>query len=267
MITPEEKQQIFQDIWRGVITEFSPPVILFRDTWDDLQKGLFRGFGGNLTDFTEGSREFKILTEFNTNLNKFSAAKTFQNIKDTKNFVLDSSGNLRPFTEFRKDANKIFKIFNENWLKVEFETTVANAQTAIQWKDIQSEKKIFPLLKYQTAGDQRVRPEHAAWDGIVKPVDDSFWDTRMPQNAFGCRCVVIQLEEGEEEITNLGNHLKKVKKETGVTTLDNTVPLFSVNPGKQKVIFAEKGRKAHPYFKVDNTFKILKSNNFNLPLG
>ena len=268
MITAEEREDVFKGIWSGFITLLALPIVLFSDTFKELQKGLFRGFGGTLADFAEQTADFKILTRLNENINKFSAAKTFQNVKDTQNFVLDAGGNLRPFTEFRKDALKIFDKYNENWLRTEFETTVANAQSAVQWQDIQKDKKTLPLLKYQTAGDDRVRPLHAAWDGIVKPVDDPFWDTRSPQNDFGCRCILIQLEEGEEPITNLGKKLEEVKDETKgeITSLENDSKIFNINPGKRKIIFPDKGRSPHPYFKVDATFEILKANNFNLPL-
>lgn len=269
MITPEERENIFEGIWSGVITVFALPVILFRDTWQQLQKGMFRGYGGNFTDFSETSTDFAILTRLNENLNRFSAAKTFQNVSDTQNFVLDAGGNLRPFTEFRKDALKIFDQYNENWLRTEFETTVAGAQSAVQWKDIQRDKEILPLLKYQTAGDEKVRPQHAAWDGIVKPVNDPFWDTHNPPNGFNCRCIAIQLEKGEEKVTNLSDHLKKVKEQTEgeITTLENDSKIFNINPGKRKIIFPDKGVSPHPYFKVDETFEILKQNNFNLPLA
>ena len=269
MITAEQREDIFRDIWGGAITLFALPTVLFSDTWDELKKALFRGFGGNFADFTETSTYFKILTRLNENINKFSAAKTFQNVKDTQNFILDTQGNLRSFTDFRKDAKKIFDQYNENWLRTEFETTVANAQSAVQWQDIQRDKKTLPLLKYQTAGGDRVRPLHAAWDGIVKPVDDPFWDTHNPPADFNCRCVAIQLEEGEEKVTNLGDHLKKVKEESKgeITSLENDSKIFNINPGKHKIIFPDKGKSQHTYFLVDDNFEILKRNNFNLPLG
>ena len=264
MITPEEEEAIFEGIWREAITVLALPLILFTDTFEQLQKALFRGFGANIDDFAEGTREFILLTKLKANINFFSAAKTFQNIKDTAVFRLDE-GQLRPFPEFRKDAKKIFDQYNENWLKTEFDTVVAASQSADQWKDIEAEKKILPLLKYQTAGDERVRPQHAAWDNIVKPVDDPFWDTRMPPNDFNCRCIAIQLEEGEENVTNLGEHLKEVKEQTGVTNLDNDSELFSINPGKKTFIFKDKGSSPHPYFKVPRDFNDLKKRNFNLP--
>ena len=139
------------------------------------------------------------------------------------------------------------------------------AKSAVQWQDIQKDKKTLTLLKYQTAGDNRVRPLHAAWDGIVKPVDDPFWDTHNPPSDFTCRCVVIQLESGK--ITNLGDRLEKVKRESKgeITSLANDSELFSINPGKVNFIFKDKGTSPHPYFKVPRAFEDLKKRNFNLP--
>ena len=265
MITPEEREEIFRDIWREAITVFALPLVLFTDTFEQLQKALFRGFGANLDDFAEGTREFILLTKLKDNLNRFSAAKTFQNVRDTVVFRLDE-GQLRPFNEFRTDAKKIYDQYNENWLKTEFETVVANAQAADQWIDAQRDKKTLPLLKYQTAGDERVRPLHASWDGIVKPVDDTFWDTRYPPNGFNCRCQAIQLEEGEEPITSLGERLEKVKRETKgeITSLDNTDELFSINSGKTPFVFKDKGTSPHPYFKVPKNMEDFKRRNFGL---
>lgn len=264
MITEEQEEALFLGIWGGAITVFSLPVILYQDTFDGLETRLFRGFGGNLDDFAEDSRELIQLTKLRENLNRFSAAKTFQNVKDTQVFRLDE-GRLRPFNEFRTDAKKIFDTYNDVWLRAEFDTTVGMAQSADQWIDIQRDKETLPLLQYVTAGDNRVRPEHAAWDGIIKPVDDPFWDTRTPLNGYNCRCETRQLEAGE--VTNLGKHLEKVKRETKgkVTTLKNTDPLFAINPGKVPFIFKDKGTSPHPYFKTPRSMEALKRNNFGLP--
>ena len=169
MITPEEEENILTGIWVGAITVFSLPIILFSDTFEQLQRALFRGFGANLADFPEGSREFILLTKLQENLNFFSAAKTFQNVRDTINFRLDE-GQLRPFPEFRQDARKIFDKYNEDWLKTEFDTVVAASQSADQWIDIEADKEILPLLQYVTAVDARVSPQHAAWDAMCKLV-------------------------------------------------------------------------------------------------
>ncbi len=62
--------------------------------------------------------------------------------------------------------------------------------------------KAFPYWRYRTAGDTRVRPEHAAWNNTILRADDPWWETHYPyrgdeQNWFGCRCDVEVLTEEE----------------------------------------------------------------------
>jgi len=253
-LTPEEKKNLFRRIWIGVTTVLGLPEDLYNDIAKNLQTALFRGYGGTLRDFDIESADFKALEILNKNIFVFSAAKTFQQVKDMQQFIFDKKGFIRPFTEFSKDADKIFTQYNKQWLRTEFDTTIAQSQSAARWTDIQKDKKALPMLKYQTAGDGKVRPEHAEWDNIVRPVNDPWWDSHMPPNGFNCRCIVEQLEAGEEPVSSL----------TGVK--DNEEKLFRMNPGKDRLIFIEKGQRQHPYFKVENRFKVLKEENFNLPL-
>ena len=61
---------------------------------------------------------------------------------------------------------------------------------------------------------QHPRLEHSAWDGLVLPVDDPFWQMHYPVKAWRCKCGVTALngsmlerrrlkvsEAPEEEIT------------------------------------------------------------------
>jgi hypothetical protein len=100
-----------------------------------------------------------------------------------------------------------------------------------------------------TAGDGRVRPEHAQMNGYIKLVDDKFWDTYMPPNGWNCRCDVIQLDEGIE--TN-----------TSGVKIENVPDIFQFNAGKTQQIFSPK----HPYFDVAEKDREFAKSNFNLPL-
>ena len=43
--------------------------------------------------------------------------------------------------------------------------------------------------------DDRTRPQHREWDGIVRSIDDDFWSTHYPPCGFQCRCTVVALSE------------------------------------------------------------------------
>lgn len=51
----------------------------------------------------------------------------------------------------------------------------------------------LPYWQYTTAGDDRVRPAHAALDGFTARYDDAVWRRLYPPCGFNCRCTVIAL--------------------------------------------------------------------------
>ena len=87
-------------------------------------------------------------------------------------------------------------------LKTIFRTNVQSAYAAGQWEQIQEQKDVAEYLMYDAVDDHRTRPQHAAWDGTVLPVDHDWWTTHYPPNGWNCRCGVIQLSA--EDLDDLG---------------------------------------------------------------
>lgn len=81
--------------------------------------------------------------------------------------------------------------------QVIFDANMRSANMAGRWEQIQANKDRRPFLQYRTVGDARVRPQHRAWNGVVAPVDDAFWQTHYPPNGWGCRCSVRAYSEAE----------------------------------------------------------------------
>ncbi len=44
----------------------------------------------------------------------------------------------------------------------------------------------FPYAQYYNPDDERSRPEHAQWNGMIFPVDDPFWDVWTPPSGYNC---------------------------------------------------------------------------------
>jgi hypothetical protein len=249
MLTKKEIEKLLQDIYSGETSLFNLPENIFEFTFAELINSVESGFGGGVGSFPAGSLRATRAIDYRQNIFTFSGAKTFNEIKDLSLYVFDENGIKRSFKEFRERALEINNKYNVDWLRTEQDTAFGMAQSAEKWMEIEEDKELFPLLKYETAGDEKVRGEHRDWDQLVFPVDHEFWNTRMPINDWGCRCSVTQLDEGK------ASSLKGVPK--------NESKMFSNNPGKVSFIFDE---KVHPYYKVEKRFKPMMDDNFGFKM-
>ena len=77
--------------------------------------------------------------------------------------------------------------------RVIYDNNLRSAKMAGRWAQMQETKDRRPYLQYLTVGDDKVRPQHRAWDRMILPIDDVFWDTGYPPNDYGCRCTVRSL--------------------------------------------------------------------------
>lgn len=84
-------------------------------------------------------------------------------------------------------------------LKVIYVTNGRVARAVGQWQRIQATKESRPWLIYELGPSERHRPEHEAWAGTIRPVDDSLWATLFPPNGWGCKCRVRQLSDKEAD--------------------------------------------------------------------
>ncbi len=235
--TTEKIIKLLMAIYGGKYSSKNLPPELYDSTLDKLSAAILDGFGDMFNPEFEPLRDKLI-----DNISVFSAAKTHQQVSLMEKYVFNESGGKAKFADFKKKAGEIFDAYNNNYLEAEFNTAFARAQAARQWIDIEANKKVLPLLKYVTVGDERVRSAHKLLDGIVRPVNDPFWDKNYPPNGFRCRCIVMQLEADEEPATDL----RKVD-------FPKTEPLFASNPAKTGIVFDS---SKHPYFNVSDRYYI-----------
>ncbi len=64
------------------------------------------------------------------------------------------------------DVQKIDATYNRNYLRTEYNFVQASAEMAAKWEGVAEDGDRYNLL-YRTAGDDKVRPEHAALNGIL----------------------------------------------------------------------------------------------------
>ena len=81
--------------------------------------------------------------------------------------------------------------------------------------------KSRPFWLYDARNDSRVRPSHAAMDGMVFPANDPIWGSHYPPNGWNCRCRVRALTAEQVRsrglrVRNSEGALEEVEQEVGV---------------------------------------------------
>lgn len=204
--------------------------------------------------------------ELKKNIYTFSSAKTYAQLESINQLLYDSQGKLRPFNEFAQLAKKTGHQFNKNYLQSEYQTARTAAQMAQKWDKIQETKDLFPNLKFRTVGDSNVRDDHAKLDGVIKPIDDSFWAKYYPPLDWRCRCDVVPTAESvtthEEKSMPKVNFKGNVALDGEIFTKKGT--FFKLAAGDQNVVRNIELAKLNAPYEMGYTGKNNKNVQINI---
>jgi SPP1 gp7 family putative phage head morphogenesis protein len=199
---------------------------------DQLWQAVQEGYGKKIEDVKEGTDDYITLNKLLKDTINFSSAKTKAMNDAIFNELKDDKGQIRSFNDFKQFVYPIAIDFTGAWLKSEYNFAVASSQMAEKWQRFESRKEAIPFLQYETVGDDRVRPAHRELEGVVKEVDDPFWDLYYPPNGWNCRCTVRGLADAT------------VTPDEKINYPEEMPDLFKINFGKLKKVFPPD----HPYY-------------------
>lgn len=158
----------------------------------------------------------------------FSGMKTFHELNEAFPSLLDSNGDRKTFEAFLDDVRKIDRTYNSNYLRAEFNFVQSSAEMAARWERFMEDGDRY-YLQYRTANDGKVRPEHAALNGVTLPLSDPFWEEFYPPNGWNCRCTVVQVRKSKYPATP---HDEAMALGEEALQLDSK-GIFRFNPGKE----------------------------------
>ena len=171
----------------------------------------------------------------------FSGLKTFHTLREIGLSMLNDDGSIKPFQKFLEDVKNIDATYNRNYLYAEYNQALAASQMAAKWNDFEQDGDRYNL-QYRTAGDGRVREEHAALHGITLPPSDPFWEHYLPPNGWNCRCTAVQVRKNKYPTSDSNDAIQRGK----ACTDGPKRAMFRFNPGKSLKLFPDK----HPYYKA-----------------
>ncbi|WP_017258410.1 phage portal protein family protein [Pedobacter arcticus] len=165
---------------------------LFYHTANTLLKGFKKGWkdeGVKLValGLEYGKDDPAMLTAYEANLFRFSAAKTLAESQELNRLFRDA----KSFDQFYQNAKLKLDVFNKTWLETEYNNAIAVGASATTYHRLMANTKAFPYWQYKTVEDDAVRPEHQLLHNIVLPYNDPRWKKIFPPNGWKCRCFVI----------------------------------------------------------------------------
>ncbi|WP_052594135.1 DUF935 family protein [Aureispira sp. CCB-QB1] len=211
-LTKKEENSLLERIYKAKgKASFDPTYfnLLATSLIEELNGGWNESKG---IDYNSPDHLTKTLLELN--LYRFSATKDIDLIRQANKLLSDA----KSFNEFEQQVAPLFEQYNKHHLKTEFNLAYSTAQNTSNYLRNLEVIEDFPYWEYQTVGDDRVRPAHAALDGMVFKAGESGVFT--PPNGFGCRCEQIprdskagkQLIDEEQAKELLGDEFEQMKK-------------------------------------------------------
>lgn len=235
---------IILGVFRGTVTRHNLPVSYYKATSGELMDAVKTGMG-KVKGFED------LYESLQYNVQAFAAAKTYNLVSELESLAKKYSS----FQDYQDAAQATTKQYH-GWGEAEVNTAQQQTHQAKQWKIIDEDKDLFPLLKYSTIGDacRICKP----LDGIVAPVNSPIWRKVYPCNHYNCYCIVTQHTVATEDLTE---HHELLKLVDGSTEL--MAPVFLSNPGVTEKVFTSK----HPFFtNVNKDDKSFAKQNFGLPI-
>ena len=138
-----------------------------------------------------------------------AGAKDRDMLADIQKSIADAIEQGTSLEAFRKDFDQIVKKHGwsykgeRGWrTKTIFETNIRTSYMAGRLKQMRDPAviKARPFWEYRhgmTRKPKIARDKHLAWNGLILPHDDPFWDTHFPPNGWGCSCGVRTLSAAD----------------------------------------------------------------------
>lgn len=177
----------------------------------------------------------------------FSAFKSYREGQELKAALIDETGKVRSWSEFQKEYSKVDAKYNLQYLNAEYNLAQRQARAAEQWQDFERDKEVYPNLQFLASRSADPRDAHKEYYGLIKSINDPFWEWALPPLDWGCKCGVLQTREAaSDEVKERVNPPQGIAGNAG-----KTGQVFT--PGHEYVATVPKAKKEV----VQDSFKAL----------
>lgn len=226
--------QIIEDVYFNRTIDVLNPAYIKRVA-DLMSNAVFNefNFNGNFASPDFDSQDLEFFKALQQKVYYFTGGKNAALTKSFNELLLDSTGNVKAFNQFKKDCKQTGLILNQNHLKTEYQLSISSAQSISDWRSFEDDD----VLQYDAIMDQRTRPEHARLNGLELKKTDSLWNSITPPLGYNCRCRLLVVPSGKAQKLSV----KERKEFRGIPDEG-----FRYNPAKNGDLFPP----SHPYLKT-----------------
>ena len=174
-----------QQVYSGKVTPKNLPLDVYVFNGTQLKGASEKALKIKFSEIDYKTPNFKRIEACRTNIWKFSAAKTFHQVVQM-NDALIQDNKIIPFADFKEKVAEINDKFNDTWLETEYNTAFGQSQMIEQWARFEEQADILPYLQYVTSSGEATCDICEPCDNVTLPVDDEFWDEHTPLQHFNC---------------------------------------------------------------------------------
>lgn len=199
--------------------------LLWKVTYRELNKAVDSVF----IDVSFGDPNWEFINSLKKENGIFSAFKNHKQSNELRALLHDGKGQIKQFSSFKKDTEKVIGKYNKQWLKTEHSTAVLSSRSAYRFRKYKETLHLYSNVMYTPSRSASPRQIHKAFYYVVLPYDHPWWNNHLAPLDWNCKC---GHKNTDEEITEIPDD-KDVFVAPG---LDN-------NPARSKKLFSD----SHPY--------------------
>lgn len=204
-----------------------------------------------------------MLTAFETNIFRFSASKTLEEVQ----LMNQSFRAAKSFADFEQKVSAITGKYRKDWLRTEYNTAVTVGENTALFHRLRKQSDIFPYWKFKTQEDAKVRPAHRELDNLVLEQKDERWNRLFPPLDWNCRCYVVPLTKGDIDGTDWEEEQNKADNFMDGTEFSRSKANgFGVNRADTGQVFTEDQFYTRKFpGKAKKALEKLNYTDYNLP--
>ncbi|MEG1997557.1 MAG: DUF935 family protein, partial [Clostridiales bacterium] len=163
-----------------------------------------------------GVQNDAVITAMETNIFHFSAAKTLAEVQALNQAYRES----KSYQEYLQKAAGITDKFNKVWAKTEYETAGLIAESTANYQRLSKKTNIFQYWEFRTVGDEKVRAEHQALNGLILPCVPRWkgdtvyllWEKLFPPLFWKCRCYIVPRMSSEVRNIDINSMVQRANE-------------------------------------------------------